>query len=357
MADKIRIASVGTGRWAHVLADAIGRGTVIDLVSCFSRDEAKRSEFQAEYGIPASAGSYEELLADPEIEGIVLATPNDTHRELIVQAMEAGKALYTEKPIAGTMEDAFAIADAAEEHGQVLAVGHSARRLGGSRVMKQWIEDGRLGDVSLAEANFSNERGLELTADSWRAKTKSPGGAMVQLGIHHADNLQYLLGPVKSVSCHSRHLISKADIPDAVMAILEFESGALGYIGAGWASPSVYTVNLQGTKANLRYDLDFNHWTEAHVVDQFTVLHSQAHGESYGESERPRLEVPATDMYREQLEEFALAIRGEAQVEVGPKEATAAAAVVHASILSSSRAGEAVEIAEVMEAAKSTTSA
>ncbi len=356
MVDKIRIASVGTGRWAHVLADAIGRGSVIDLVSCFSRDEAKRHAFQAEYGIPASAGSYEELLADPEIEGIVLATPNDTHRELIVQAMEAGKALYTEKPIAGTMEDAFAIADAAEEHGQVVAIGHSARRLGGSRVMKEWIEDGRLGDVSLAEANFSNERGLELTADSWRAKTKSPGGAMVQLGIHHADNLQYLLGPVARVSCHSRHLISKADIPDAVMAILEFESGALGYIGAGWASPSVYTVNLQGTKANLRYDLDFKHWTEAHVVDQFTVLQSQNHEESYG-TDRNRLEVPATDMYREQLEEFALAIRGEAQVEVGPKEAIAAAAVVHASILSSSRGGEAVEIAEVVEAATSSASA
>lgn len=355
--EKVRLASVGTGRWSRVLAKAIGRGTEIDLVSCFSRDATKREAFQEEFGIPRSAQSYAELLADPEVEGVVLATPNDSHRELIVRALEAGKALYTEKPIAGTLEDGLAIGRAAGATGRTLAVGHSARRLGGSREMKRWIEEGLLGQVSLAEANFSNERGLELTADTWRAATKAPGGAMVQLGIHHADNLQYLLGPAVSVSCHSRRLVSEANIPDAVMAICEFESGALGYIGAGWASPSVYSINLQGTKANLRYDLDFKHWSEGDVVDDYTVLHSQTHEESYGETERTRVEVPRTDMYREQLEEFALAIRGREEVEVGPSQATAALAVVHASILSSERNGEAVPVAEVLEAAKSAAAA
>ena len=350
--DKVRLASVGTGRWSRVLINAIGRGTAIELVSCFSRDEQKRHAFQEEFGIPRSAESYEELLADPEVEGIVLATPNDSHRALIVQALEAGKALYTEKPIAGTLDDAVAIADAVEATGQVFAVGHSGRRLGGSREMKRWLDEGLVGQVSMAEANFSNERGLELTADTWRASTKSPGGAMVQLGIHHADNLQYLLGPVAQVSCHSRRLISKANIPDAVMAILEFESGALGYIGAGWASPSVYTVNLQGTKMNLRYELDFKKWTEGHLVDEHTVLYSQSHEESFGESGRTRVPLPRTDMYREQLEEFALSIRGQATVEVGAGQAIAALAVVHASIVSSERNGEAVTVREVLEAAQ-----
>lgn len=346
---RVRLASVGTGRWARVLANAVGRGDVIELVSCFSRDEAKRHAFQEEFGIGRSATSYEELLADPEVEGILLATPNDSHRPLIVQAFEAGKALYTEKPIAGSLVDAKAIGDAAEATGQVFAVGHSARRLAGNRVMRQWIDDGRLGDVSLAEANFSNERGLELTPDSWRAKTKSPGGPMVQLGIHHADNLNYLLGPVKQVSSYSRRLYTKADIPDAVMAILEFESGALGYIGTGWASPSVYSINLQGTNANLRYDLDFNHWHEGHLADQYSTLQSQQHGVSYGDSSRPRVPLPHTDMYLEQLEEFALAIRGEDTVEVGANEATAALAVVYATLLSSQRDGAAVTVEEALE--------
>jgi len=348
MTDKVRLASVGLGRWARVLARGAQRGDVIELASCFSRDADRRRAFQEEFGIPRGAATYEELLADPEIEGLIVTTPNDTHRPLILQALEAGKAVYTDKPIAHTLEDAVAIAEGVRESGRAFAVGHSARRLAGARMMKRWIEDGSLGDVSLAEANFSNERGLELTPNTWRYfADKSPGGTMIQLGVHHADNLQYLLGTVRTVSAHARKLYTKAEVPDAVMAILEFESGPLGYIGCGWASPGIYTLNLQGTKANLRYDLDFTHWDESQHADKHSQLYSQA----YGESERPRVDLPKTDMFREQLEEYALAIRGEAEVEVGAVEAIRALAVVHASLASSERNGEAVALAELIEAA------
>jgi predicted dehydrogenase len=348
MTDKIRLASVGLGRWARVLANGAQRGDTIELVSCFSRDEKRRQDFMAEYGIPRGASSYEELLADPDVEGVLITTPNDTHRELIIQALEAGKAAYTDKPIAHTLEHGVAIVEAVESTGLPFAVGHSARRLAGSREMKRWIDDGRLGKVSIAEANFSNERGLELTPDHWRSyPDKTPGGVMIQLGVHHADNLQYLLGPVKSVTAHARKLYTEAHVPDVVMSLLEFESGPIGYIGAGWASPGIYTVNLQGTNANLRYDLDFTHWDEGHLADDYSELRSQAHGAS----DRPVVELQRTDMFREQLEEFALAIRGRATVEVGPREALRALAVVHAAIASSDRGGQAVEVAEVIQAA------
>jgi 1,5-anhydro-D-fructose reductase (1,5-anhydro-D-mannitol-forming) len=345
---KVRLAPVGLGRWAQVLARGAKRGDVIELVSCFSRSEERRRAFQEEFGIAGSAASYEDLLADGEVEGVLVTTPNDSHRELIVQALAAGKAVYTDKPIAHTLEDAVAIAAAVEASGQVFAVGHSARRLGGSRVMRRWIEDGTLGEVSLAEANFSNERGLELTPETWRWYAgRSPGGSMIQLGVHHADNLQYLLGPVRRVSACARRLHTRAEIPDAVMAILEFESGPLGYLGAGWASPGVYTINLQGTNKNLRYDLDFTHWDESHEADKYSVLRSQ----DYGATERPVVELPRTDMFREQLEEFALAIRGQATVEVGAAEAIRALAVVHAALVSSDRGGVGVDVAETIEAA------
>jgi predicted dehydrogenase len=348
MTDKVRLASVGLGRWARVLANGAQRGDTIELVSCFSRDEKRRQEFMAEYGIPRGASSYEELLADPDVEGVLITTPNDTHRELIIQALEAGKAAYTDKPIAHTLEHGVAIVEAVESTGLPFAVGHSARRLAGSREMKRWIDDGRLGKVSIAEANFSNERGLELTPDHWRSyPDKTPGGVMIQLGVHHADNLQYLLGPVKSVTAHARKLYTEAHVPDVVMSLLEFESGPIGYIGAGWASPGIYTVNLQGTNANLRYDLDFTHWDQGHLADDYSELRSQAHGAS----DRPVVELQRTDMFREQLEEFALAIRGSATVEVGPREALRALAVVHAAIASSERGGQAVEVAEVIQAA------
>lgn len=348
MDDKVKLASIGLGRWARVLARGAQRGNVIELASCFSRSEESRAKFCEEFGIPRSASTLDELLSDSEIEGVLVTTPNDAHKPVILECLDAGKAVYTDKPIAHTMEDAGEIARAAASSGVPFAVGHSARRLGGHRAMKQWIDEGRLGRVSLAEANFSNERGLELTTDTWRFfADKSPGGALIQLGVHHADNLQYLLGPVAAVSSHARKLYTKAEVPDAIMSILEFESGPLGYLGTGWASPGVYQLRLQGTDANLFYDLDFNNWDESHLADSKSTLVSQA----YRQSVRPPVEMPHTDMFREQLDEFALAIRGEAKIEVGALEAIRALAVVHAALESSARHGTAVEIAPMVEKA------
>ncbi len=343
--DKVRLASVGLGRWARVLGRGAQRSDKVELYSCFSRDPEKRAKFAEEFAVPHQASSYEELLADEAVEGVIITTPNDTHKDVIVQALRAGKAVYTDKPIAHSLEDANAIAAVVAETGAVFVVGHSSRRLSGHREMKRWIEDGRLGEVSLAEANFSNERGLELTPNTWRwYADKSPGGAFIQLGVHHADTLQFLLGPAKSVSAHARKLFTKAEVPDAIMAVVEFESGALGYIGTGWASPGVYTMNLLGTKANLMYDLDFTHWDESHLADDWSTLRSQF----YGESVRQPVDLPRTDMFREQLEEFGLAARGQARVEVGADEAVRALAVVRAAIESSARNGEAVTIEEVV---------
>ena len=341
MSEKIRLAQVGLGRWARVLARGAQRGDMIDIYSCYSRSEDKRRAFMEEYGIKRSASSYEELLADPDVEGIMITTPNDTHRPLIVQALEAGKPVYTDKPVAQTLEDASAIKEAVDKSGLPFAVGHSARRLSGNRQMKKWIDDGTLGGVSMAEANFSNERGLELTPETWRwYLSKTPGGPLIQLGVHHADNLQYLLGPVAAVSSHTRKLFTKSEVPDATMTILEFESGALGYLGCGWASPGIYQIRLQGTKANLMYDLDFTHWDDAHEADDHSTLVSQA----YGDQDRKPVTLPSTDMFREQLEEFAMACRGEASVEVGVDDAIRALSVVHCAIESNAQGGKAIEV-------------
>ena len=346
MADPVRLAPIGLGRWARVLARGAQRGDVIELYSCFSRSEEKRGIFQEEFGVPNAAASLGELLADDAVEGVMITTPNDTHRDLIIQAIDAGKAVYTDKPVTHTLKDAIAVRDAVVGSDAVFAVGHSARRLAGSRVMKQWIDDGSLGSVSLAEANFSNERGLELTPETWRwYADQSPGGTFIQLGVHHADNLQYLLGPVAAVSATVRKLYTESEVPDAVMAVLEFEAGPLGYIGAGWASPGIYQIRLQGTEANLMYDLDFTHWDESHQADDWSTLVSQG----YRDMTRNPVPLPATDMFREQLEEFALAIRGEAEIEVGIDEAIRALAVVHAAIESSARGGVAVEMGPILE--------
>jgi predicted dehydrogenase len=348
MSEPLRLAVIGLGRWAHVLSHAVRRGDEIDLVNCFSRSEEKRSEFQSTFNVGRSSATLEELLADDEVEGVVVTTPNDTHRDVITTCLRAGKPVYTEKPISTTLDDAVVIRAVVEETGLPFAVGHSARRLSGSRVMKRWIEDGSLGGLSMIETNFSNERGLELTPDTWRwYNDKAPGGPFTQLGVHHTDNMQYLAGPIRAVTAHTRKVFTKAEVPDTVMAIMDFESGALGYMGTGWASPGIYTINVQGTKANLRYDLDFTHWDDSHIADDYSSLVSQ----EMGQVSRSPVELPRTDMFLEQLVEFGRAARGEATIEVGVEESVSALAAVHAGILSAQRDGSMVTVAEVIDAA------
>lgn len=344
--EPVRIASVGLGRWARVLARGARRSPAIDLVGGFSRDAERRRAFQEELGLARAWSSYEELLADPEVEGVVITTPNATHRALVEQALEAGKGVFVDKPIAGTLADACAIWRAAEATGGVVAVGHSARRLSGHRIQRRWLEDGRLGEPALVAATFTNERALELDEGTWRSRPEqSPGGGLVQLGVHHFDTLAYLLGPIAAVSALVRRVHSRGEVPDLASVSLEFASGVLGSVATGWSSPGSYRVDLHGTKENLHYRLEFTAWDDSHRTEEHCVLESQA----YRSHERLPVELLGSDMFREELEEFALALRGEARVEVGPAEATRALAVVFAALASSERGGALVPLAEVLE--------
>jgi predicted dehydrogenase len=341
--DRVRLAAVGLGSWGRVLARSARRGDRIDWVNCFSRSEGSRRSFQDDLGVPRAAASLDALLSDPDVEGVVVTTPNDTHASIIIRCLEAGIPVFTDKPITDTLTAAAMVARAAESTGVLLAVGHSARRLGGHRVMKQWLEGGRLGGVSMVECNFTTPTGLRLTEESWRFHDEQgPGGSLIQLGVHHADTLQYLLGPVRAVSGHLRRLHTRAEVSDATMAILELENGALAYLGSGWSSPRIYDMRIQGTDCNLAYRLDPKNWAESHLLDEASTLEAQV-----GE-ERELLDVPRTDMFREELDEFAEAIRGRADIETGLEDAVRALGLVEAAIISSRQEGRFVEVGPLL---------
>jgi predicted dehydrogenase len=195
----------------------------------------------------------------------------------------------------------------------------------------------------MVECNFTTPRGLSLTKDSWRFyDEQSPGGALIQLGVHHTDTLQYLLGPVRAVSGHLRRLHTRAEVSDATMAVLEFENGALAYFGSGWSSPRIYDMRIQGTDCNLTYRLDPKNWADSHLLDEAGSLEVQAG------DDRELLEMSRTDMFREELEEFADAIRGRADIEVGLEDATRALAVVEAAISSSRQEGRLVDVGALL---------
>jgi predicted dehydrogenase len=345
------LAAVGLGRWARVMAQAYADSSAVELRSCFTRNPERRRAFAADFGCGQDE-SLDALLSRDDIDGILITAPNDQHAPIIEAAAKRGKHVYTEKPVAVALADLRRIRAAVLGSGIVFACGHSARRLAGLRTMKSLLDSGAAGAPSMVEAVFGNERGLELKEGDWRADpVQAPGGPLTQLGIHQIDNLQYLLGP-------ARRAVTMGQAPRpgianqlAVGVLLEFDE-SLGYLGCNWLSPGSFTIDVYATVARLRYELDFSWWSNSAQTDEHTQLTRTAIA---ADSANPDARVLATevvpltprDHLREEIEEFAAAIRGQAQVEVGLAEAVANVAVLQAAARSL-RTGQPIAIAEIM---------
>ena len=313
------IAVVGTGMWAPRLADAAGRAG-LELVTCFSRDAGRRAEFAARFGCEPAA-SLEAAIEHPRVEGVLLVTPNDVHEEQALACAERGRHVFVEKPIADTVEAGERMARACADAGVTLMVGHAFRRLGANRRVKELLDEGALGRVVLAEANFSLPGSFK--PEAWRAhRERNPGGPIMQLGIHHVDTLSWWLGPVARSSGRFAHLHAGADIDDVGVVTLEFESGALGSLTGSYVSPKTLAVRLLGTEAVLDLRTDFSVWPDARALDGVTTLTLGGEPVDFGER----------DMLADELAAFGRCIRGEAEPETGAAEGIAALAVVLAAL-------------------------
>jgi predicted dehydrogenase len=308
------VALIGAGMWAPRLAAAAGRAG-LDLVAVHARDQGAREALADRFACRA-ATSFDEAIADAE--GVILATPNDVHLEHALECAARGRHVFVEKPIADTLEAGERIRDACVDAGVVLMVGHAFRRLGAARQACALVELGRLGDIVLAEANFSLPG--KLPPQAWRAqRARNPGGPLMQLGIHHADTLAYLLGPIVRATGRFARVHTPAEIDDVGVATLEFASGALGVLTGSYVSPHTFSLRLLGTAGVLDYRADLGAvWPAAERVDEVSTL--TVDGEPVGFEPR--------DMLAEELAEFGAAIRGETVVETGADEGIAALRVV-----------------------------
>jgi predicted dehydrogenase len=324
----VRLALFGPGGFGYERARALSSNPLIDFAACYSPVEAERLSCQREFGARAAENA-DQIWSDPTIVGVVLSTPNQVHWQQVSQAAASGKHVFVEKPLAPSVAEARQIVDACTSANVILMVGHNARRRQRIRTMKHLLQGGRLGQPLVAETNNSHAGGLSIQPGDWRwTRTNCPGGPLSQLGVHHVDTLQYLIGPVARVSAWQRRLAVTADIDDVTTTLLEFENGALGYIGAHYAVPDIRYVFVLGTQANARWD--------------------RALGLVF-ESERGREQIPIeeNDTVQEEIDEFARCIINVESPEVGGAEALAAVAVIEAAVLSNQR-GQPVDIAELL---------
>ena len=345
--EPVRVGIVGLGRWAKVLTRAAQKSDKLEIVAGYSRSEEKRSAFEAEFGV-TSASSMEALLADPEIKGVILTVPNEQHLPVAEAVAAAGKHVYTEKPIANTLESGLEIEGLVAKYGVQIMVGHSARLLKGARMIKEAIDRGELGKVVFIEANFSNERALEITPDTWRwYRAKAPGGPLSQLAIHQFDTVHFIGGEISDVhSIASKLSPVGAEVDDQSMTLLRFADGKLAYIGSSWTSPGVFSLRVFGQAGLMHYELDFSSWDDPDKLHETSLLYIQRGKDGYGL--REEIPMPQANMFQDELEMFAdMCATGE-RVELSAESGNVALAVVYAALESVEKNGAGVAIKDVL---------
>src|SRR5215472_5914310 len=351
MTEPVKVGIVGLGRWAKVLTRASKNSDKLRIVSGYSRSADKRDAFAQEFGV-AAAPDLATMLADPAITGVILTVPNEQHLPVAAEVPRAGKHVYTEKPIASALEEGLEIEALERRHGVTVTVGHSARLMGGIKAIRDAIDAGELGRVAFMEANFSNERALELTPATWRwYKAKAPGGPLSQLAIHQFDVLHYLGGEIIEASSMASKLSpAGAEVDDQSMTMLKFADGKLGYVGSCWTSPGVFALRVFGSKGLMHYEIDFETWDRPDQLHKKSTLYIQRGKDGY--AKREELKVPESDMFGAELEMFAESCRTGKSGELSADNGNFAVAVVYAALRSIENHGRATRIADVLKEAQ-----
>ena len=351
METSVKVAIVGLGRWSKVLTNAAQKSSKLKIVAGYSRSQEKRDAYTHTFGIK-TVGTLEDILKNDEIKGVIITVPNEQHYSVAKKIAEAGKHIYTEKPISNILEDGLRMEALQLKHNIIMTVGHSSRLLQGIKIMKAKIDAGELGTLSFIEGNFSNERALELTPDTWRwYRDRAPGGPLSQLAIHMFDVVHYLAGSVESISSTASKLSPVgAEVDDQSMSVIKFKNGVLGYVGSCWTSPGIFSTRVFGQKGLMHFELDFESWDDPGNLHKSSSLYVQRGKDGYGL--REDLAMPAGDMFQDELELFADACQSGSSSQLTANDGNVAVAMVYAALKSIENDAAMVSVDAVMETAK-----
>ena len=254
MNTNLRFGLIGCGTAGVFHARSIEALDGLQLYGVYDFSPESSRRFAEQYGARAF-DTLEALLACSEIDAVCICTPSGLHAAQALAAIEKGKHVLIEKPLATTVEDARRIVYAAEQAGVVVDVVAQLRLADSVCRIRKAIADGELGKLTLCTLDMAYYRSEEYyTASAWRGTWKMDGGgALMNQGIHGMDLLLYLLGPVKSVSGLAKTLARPIETEDTAAAVLEFENGVLCCVSA---ATSVYPgsprcLRLHGTKGSI----------------------------------------------------------------------------------------------------------
>lgn len=253
---KIGFAIIGLGGIAEVHARVIESLDNCCLAAVCSRTIDKAKEFSSRHGNPKVYDEVEYLLEDPDVDIVVVTTPCGAHLHPAELAMKAGKHVIIEKPIEINVERAERLKTIAEEEGVYLTCIFQSRFMPVVQVLKETIDSGRFGRISMVNAEVKWYRGQSYFESApWRGSMElCGGGILINQAIHTIDLLLYLTGDPVEVSAYSDIIAHEnIEVEDVAAAIMRYKNGALGVIEATTGSypGSVRRIEINGTKGTI----------------------------------------------------------------------------------------------------------
>ncbi|MFZ4651360.1 MAG: Gfo/Idh/MocA family protein [Rubrivivax sp.] len=300
----IRAAIIGLGTWGQNLVRAV-QGTGVEpsphlrFTAAATGTPDKVRGLAQEWGLRLHE-RYEQVLADPDVDAVVLATPHSMHTDQIVAAAAAGKHVFTEKPMGLSSAEAERAAQACAERGVTLAVGYNWRYQPALQKIRALIDDGTLGRVMHLEGNFCGPSAYRFPKGHWRHdREEVPAGGMTGRGVHVIDAMLYLAGPIAQVTAQSVRLAQDFGVDDTTSMLLRFDSGATGYLGTVIATAETWRLQVFGSRAWVEVgDVEHLHTWDLKLcrIDPAAITVKQ----------RPEvLSFPKTSTERAELEHFA----------------------------------------------------
>jgi predicted dehydrogenase len=330
----LNAAMVGLGWWGKTLVESVqGTSGEIQFVAAASRTASSDHQaFAAAQGLTLHQ-TYEQVLADPAVQAVVLATPHSLHAPQVIAAATAGKHVFCEKPFALTKAEAAAAVAATQAAKVTLGLGYNRRFHPEMTTLRQQIRRGDLGTILHVEATMTFPNGLFLKPDAWRADThETPCGALTPMGVHAIDGMIDLCGPIAQVYCQSFRRVVPVDSDDTTSMLFRMRDGMSGYLGTMTATGPGFSFQVFGSKGSVRLE-GMTHVAGASSEERRTRLFGTCKFQPI-KGDAVVWDAARLDVTRACLEAFAQAARGGAPFPIPLDQMIHGAAVTEAVVRS-----------------------
>jgi D-xylose 1-dehydrogenase (NADP+, D-xylono-1,5-lactone-forming) len=324
--ETVRIGVLGAARITPAAVIRPARATAeAEVVAIAARDRGRADTFAAKHGVPQVLGDYGALIASPDIDAVYNPLPNGLHARWTDAALEAGKHVLCEKPLARLPHDVERAFDAAERADRLLMEAFMWRQHPQSKRLRELVQAGAIGELRLVRCSFS----VPVDgSDEARYDPGLDGGALMDVGCYCVSGSRFLAGEPVSVS--AQQVLGPTGIDVRLAGTLVFPGGALGQLDCAYELPLRQEVEVVGSEGVLR------------VSSPWAIEEPGIELRRGGDVER--IEVAQANRYRLQTDNFSRAVRGLEPPLLGREDALGQARTIDALYRSAERGGEPVPL-------------